>query len=109
MWIYRRLRSHTRAHAEYRLKQTAWAPWRFPSLNLDLPVIARGGLFVSSHSTRSGTAPALTDEILGWPPLVVGGDVDVLNGYLANSLSIGAERKFGCANPIGESWTSTAL
>ena len=39
---------------------------------------------MSSHSTRSGTAPALTDEILGWPPLVIGGDIDVLNGYLAN-------------------------
>lgn len=39
---------------------------------------------MSSHSTRSGTAPSLLDEILSWPPLVEGGDVDVLNGYLAN-------------------------
>lgn len=27
---------------------------------------------------------SLLDEILAWPPLVEGGDIDVLNGYLAN-------------------------
>ena len=39
---------------------------------------------MSSHSTRSGAASSLSDEILDWPPLPGGGDIDVLTGYLAN-------------------------